>query len=470
MTIETVRDVAELCKQAVEGMEAEPNSRYAASHQNLASKLRYLSAQAGAAWTPEFDRMLNTSHSLRIVYLENAEKELYRSGSGVCMACGREERNCDFALDLAGNISPDEWFKSADNVASEYELFAEEYANAFKTGAKAKRASRRSGCCHELDHGRFVVGETCLRKASLKFQINTLFLEMCYYFEHVDNSNTDEFAKEALKKVEDICTAVADDKRAYPDVAVDFGFWTIVDGCREAAAEGAGQALELVVFELAKRSLRGQGEEEQYWKRQEKPAFTKRKHRHEAHPGSDDKNGSDCRKKRCVVVESESEGEYNADETGGEAEVAKAPVTRARLRSCTPAAGEVSGPSSNADAPRPSSESGGRTDSSHVPGAGVFPDSAGGVAGGEEEELAPPESVAFNQSGRAPPPSITSVVAMQRARGSLPSRRGVILDLMELQVKMQRRGDFEAAALLTNATLTLQELVARVEELAHSHV
>ena len=62
----------------------------------------------------------------------------------------------------------------------------------------------------------------------------------------------------------------------------------------------------------------------------------------------------------------------------------------------------------------------------------------------------------------------TAVLALQRAAGILPSRRTALLQLMELQTRLEREQRFAEAAVCTNAVLTLQELLQRVEELRHT--
>ena len=99
----------------------------------------------------------------------------------------------------------------------------------------------------------------------------------------------------------------------------------------------------------------------------------------------------------------------------------------------------------------------------------VEPSHSGAVdeGGGEhdEEDEAP---AARPVSRREPPVSISGIVGRQRASGSLPSRREAVLQLMDLQTRLQREDRSRDSAVCTNAILTLQELIKRVEELQHT--
>jgi hypothetical protein len=68
-----------------------------------ATRIRYLKARASAQWFAKFERVIDGSHSMRVRKLEAAEaKDSMRLTDGKCMACGRVEHNCVYAIDLAG--------------------------------------------------------------------------------------------------------------------------------------------------------------------------------------------------------------------------------------------------------------------------------------------------------------------------------------------------------------------------------
>tara|TARA_B100001057_G_scaffold324205_1_gene324411 strand:- start:3261 stop:3452 length:192 start_codon:yes stop_codon:yes gene_type:complete len=60
------------------------------------------------------------------------------------------------------------------------------------------------------------------------------------------------------------------------------------------------------------------------------------------------------------------------------------------------------------------------------------------------------------------------MVGRQRAAGILPSRNDALVQLMELQARLARSFNHRDATVCTNAILTLQELMQRVEDLAHT--
>ena len=138
--------------------------------------LAYLQEQASAAWRPEFGHILSRSHSLRVERIDATEKNNLRP-SGKCMACGRPERNCHYAIDLAGNVDMRKFHTGASNIAAAYEDFATQYTEVFDAGWLEIPDTKKSA---NQDNGRFIVGETCLRKAKLRYLVQSLVAELCY--------------------------------------------------------------------------------------------------------------------------------------------------------------------------------------------------------------------------------------------------------------------------------------------------
>jgi hypothetical protein len=99
-------------------------------------------------------------------------------------------------------------------------------------------------------------------------------------------------------------------------------------------------------------------------------------------------------------------------------------------------------------------------------------DDAGGPC--EEGVPGPPERVQPPRPpdplpSRAPPPDPFRLAQARRApEGRLPARRECLLQLGELQMQLIREGRDGEASVCTNAIMTLQELMARVEQLAHT--
>ena len=91
-----------------------------------------------------------------------------------------------------------------------------------------------------------------------------------------------------------------------------------------------------------------------------------------------------------------------------------------------------------------------------------------GTTGCEEEQEAAEQPAAPALGPREPQPSVSGMVGINRAAGVLPSRRGALLALMNLQTKLFVKGENADAVVCTNAIQTIQELLERVEKLSHT--
>ena len=86
------------------------------------------------------------------------------------------------------------------------------------------------------------------------------------------------------------------------------------------------------------------------------------------------------------------------------------------------------------------------------------------------EELGPREEGGVPvRPSRAPAADPFRVAQARRApQGRLPARRECLIQLVELQMQLIREGRDGDASVCTNAIMTLQELMTRVEQLAHT--
>jgi len=451
-------EVLKLCELAARGLvpdmddaDDESIEFMKGSYKALCSKIKYLLPRASALWRPEFEKALDSSHSIRIEKLDDNKKEARRGFLGTCMACGRQEKNCKYSIDLAGDLDSAAWLKDPLNVHDEYAKFCKEYEKVYDENFIQDNVE--SGDLPGVDKGCFVVGETCLRKAKLRYGLQTLLLEACYSserdIEEIMEQNPGELTTDTIytltaKKCEEFVQsqdnlelAIADEKRHAPDIASDGEFWSVIDECRALVSGEDENVLNRLLHERALDTL-------------EKLKTVERGESHENDDddfsvGSDDEDGEEQadkqagrrskRKRHCVV----------ADETEHETEDEDAP----------PAAG-----GSRARC-APSSSSGGNGD-----GEDLRRPSGDGDDDDDEDanNIAPPRRV----SRREPPESISGIVGRQRATGNLPSRRDAVIQLIELQLKLQREDRARDSAICTNAILTLQELIQRVEELRHT--
>ena len=89
------------------------------------------------------------------------------------------------------------------------------------------------------------------------------------------------------------------------------------------------------------------------------------------------------------------------------------------------------------------------------------------VDGGADSELAT-QRVEM-PARRRPPESVSGMVGKMRAAGSLPNRRDVLMQVMQLQLTLEREERAQESLICTNAILTLQELMQQVERLRHTY-
>lgn len=453
--------VLKLCEYAARGLvpdledvEDQSMGLLKGSYDALASKLRYLMPRSSAQWKPEFERALNSSHSMRVETIEVSRKQAIGGVQGKCMACGRNESNCRYAIDLAGSMDPREWLRGPDRVSDQYKSFKQEYDSVYDADFVSNCV--REGKLPAVDKGCFVVGQTCLRKAKLRYSLQTLLLETCYSCDQDLNdlgsrdggelelegdvlyTITDERCEDFVKRQDSLELAVADDKRYAPDVPIDSDFWDIIDECRSEISGGSETAFNEIIRRRANKTLsdlRSGGSKGDEYSDDDYDV-----------DGSDDADASDCsdeevaskrkasRKRACVI------DDENSDEEGGGISHGSGYATR------------------SSKAKRVRSDAPGGTSSSA--GAG----SSREAADANDDGPAMPT----DGSRRSVPLSVSGMVGMQRAAGVLPSRNEAVVQLMELQVRLAKNRNHRDATVCTNAILTLQELVQRVEELSHT--
>ena len=386
------------------------NMKTAYSH--FVSKMRYLMRQSEAAWTPSFGKVLSTSCCMSVARIERDSKERKRGHSGRCMACGREESNCRYAVNLAGNLDPDAWLQGPDSMLKSYNAFVEEYDGVFDKDFHSNAVNE--GSLPSIDKGCYIVGETCLRKAKIRFMLQTLLLEATYDAERevedlvkngtkLDDSviytANEESVKDFIVLVDKLELAIADNKREVPPVRVDESYWQILDDIgRELANYDDGEADNLA-FDRANALLDKGGDDTS---EQHKEQHTDEEDWHsgldcddeeEANESYESNKGKGNKKRKRVVQDSDDEGEDATDH----------PL------------------------PRPSAGAG--------PSSGKEPASAESLAG------------------------------LARAETRLPSRKRALVELMRLQARLAEEGRDAESAVCTNAVFTIQELMKRVDRM-----
>jgi|SaaInlV_125m_DNA_1040241.scaffolds.fasta_scaffold00429_19 hypothetical protein len=401
-----------------------PSDQVSHSWDSYASKIRYLMSRSAADWKPEFQRVLNSSHSMRVTKVSMQRKNVMRGGHGVCMACGRKENNCNVSIDFAGNFDGTDFVSGVQDLTPGYIKFMKDYDQVFSKSFL--KCPERQFSLADEDKGTYIVGETCLRKAKIMFSLQTMMLERSYDAEHeirmakhklgvgytVDEKSIDAF----IKQMDTLELAIADEKRVIPPIPNDHSYWDILDEGRSIASNADADESDRLAYERAKRELR-----------------------------SLEKNGGVQEGDEEDEEDGEDEEDEEEDDSASEVE---SPPKRRRLRRSSTATVV-----SDEDEDEPEEKS------------------TGTKQGGDAETRSSGSETSQNKrpmSSRSVPSSIQGFAGKQRADGNLPSRQASLLALMDLQMRLGRKGDFQDCAICSNAILTLQELIAKVEELRHT--
>lgn len=408
----------------------------------LTSKIRYLLPRAAASWKPEFQAVLNSAHSMRVEKIEVDKKTQLQGFTGVCMACGREERNCRYSIDLAGPFDPKAWLGELDRISPEYAKFIERYEKTFENGVLD--CAMHHGTLPDIDMGTYVVGETCLRKAKLVYLLQTLVMDRCYAAERemeeiaerkkerceeldlgTKYTVTYDAASDLVRRQDAIELAIADEKRPVPDIETDDSFWDVLDEGRNFASNSDPDRFNQLIRDRANNMLNDF-----------KCAHSEKRSREE------DDGYEDCESGR-------NDGSSGDDD-------AERPEERSIRKRRTRVIDDVQSDEDEADE---EAEDEVEEKEDRAYGLGTREGSSAGTS----RELLPKRL-----SSRGPPPSAAGMAGVQRAMGNLPSRRATLISLMELQVRLARQEKHGDAAVCTNAIQTLQELLQRVDELSHS--
>ena len=468
---ERARCVLKLCEYAARNLDydfedaTDPEvARMVAAHGQLVSKLRYLMPRASAAWSPSFDSALGAAHSMRVTRLDDhgGGKEALRGHSGVCMACGRDEICCRYAIDLAGSdFKFAEWAAAPADLTDRYAEHLYGYDEAFHDAF----VNPKPGELPEMDRGRFVVGCTCLRKAQLRFMLQTLLLDATHEADYLcgelfdgqrtvskdelytlDDARCDEFVE--LQDMLDF--AITDEKRPLPQLKVDSGFWSNIDKARHAASEGVANRLTRMLRlrageTLSRQDLGGAPSKQQQEEDSEDDEGLSGASDDEDEEFSEDEppqkrrqRAAKGRARRVRVACSEDEAEEDEGSTR-ERKRTRLQTRRAQEKSPAPASART----------KPAIESDDDDDEAPAP--------------------APAPATATPQGRReVPGPSAIGLAGRQRAGGALGSREAVLMGAMELQLRLARQGDAAGAAQCSATILTLQELMEQNRQLAHS--
>lgn len=148
--------VLRVAEYAARNLELPKNDREVQdSFDAIIGKSSYLRRRASAQWTPEFEKVLDSSHSMRVARIDDGHcKEGQRPRHMRCMACGRPELNCRYRIDLAGSFDAEEWCH-AGKVTKQYNQFIQEYEAMLDPANEVSASGTNLPC---IDKGAFIVG------------------------------------------------------------------------------------------------------------------------------------------------------------------------------------------------------------------------------------------------------------------------------------------------------------------------
>lgn len=483
--------VLDTCERAVRGyspdyddpVDADAQFMKAAV-QSIQSRVRTLKRQAAALWKPEFTRMLDRCHSILVKAVDHTEKEGVRTEKMKCMACGRYEHCCKYALSGVGPFTSD-WF-NCDGVSKLEDNWTDFYNEYTRLCDRDFVDYTRRNRLPEQDMGEYTIGATCLRKAELYYVTNTLLMECCYealqavqskscgtnddqnQWFYANEKNADTF----LDKLANVELAIADEKCPLPSWGEDPVLWGMVEKARSRASGGdMDEELELLRAR-ANQWLTLKGLEDREKSDEAEDDFVVISEEDDSEEGQSAQprhhQRSLYRRRPRAILDSDDEGQTTEAcapaAARGKGKKRKATTTwpqptrrSRRLQNRSPA--DEKGPreegmDASDDEPETAA---GPTEDITSPG-----DTPGEASGEEEYRTTIPGS-------RAPLPSAFHMAQEQRASGGrLPARRRCLFNLGTLQLKLLQEGRDDDSSICTNAMFTIQELLARIDQLSHT--
>ena len=442
------------------------------SIEGVKSRLRVLKRQAAAGWKPEFTRMLDQVHSISLHQIDFAGKEGLRTEKLKCMACGRHEHCCKYALRALGGF--DYHAFNEESVSGLQEAW-KDFDKGYKALGNEYPDGTRCGRLPAVDLGDYTLGSTCLRKAELYYIVNTMIMECCFEANVACNDGYDpkdplpgakwyyaneENAEDFLRKLDEVELAIADDRRPVPEWGTDDVVWSNVEKSRYKAAHDDEETYTEMLRARAERVLErcerpgiaanyeseGSGEEEEEEEEEEEDGEA-------AH-----RRGR--KRRRVIEDDSDEEEPICAAPERAAASAAKAgPVRKSRRQqrlSPEDDAALATGPRNEGRAERGSADEGADE------GADEEADEEADEAEGREKEPA------VGGSRRALPNAFVMASEQRVPGGRLPARRSALFNLGTLQLKLLREGRDADSATCTAAMFTIQELLARVDMLQHT--
>ena len=462
--------------------------------EDLLSKLNTLKKQVASEhrWNANFLKMLETSHSIRVRSVQPNTKEALRNKKMHCVACGQYEHCCSRVLDVLGPIEADKW-SSSESVPGAWRDFLNQYSKLWAVHHTENDVEE--GVLVQQDRGSFAIGSTCLKRALVYFQLNTMLLDRVWnalaLMEQADPEQVkaNELFTVTDDSVEAFCTlqnqlelVCADIKRHVPDLLIDERVWSNVDCWREAASCGDDDQLAELLRKRADYVLShcgaseasspfGRNSEESDGDGEGNSTISNQDQYQgcsdDAAPAKKDTRHLPKRRRSRVVYEDEDEDEdeeweqeqddteeeEEEEEDGGENNPPASSQSRVTRSMTTKRRAACESTARTQPTPRKAKNS--REDRAK---RWRYDSSAQGAAFVRRPQARRPNDV----------DAVTIAAQQRNPNARLPSDRIALYRLMEMQIKLMREKRDDDAAVCTESIMVMQRLLARIEQLQHT--
>ena len=472
----------------------------AACMEKFGKDMKYLTTRAAAQTTKSFYNALRSADSMRVVSIDPESKIGKQLKTFHCDACGTQEHNCRYAIDLAGfGHKPDVWFGQPKNIKKEWDSFIEEYGDRFRENEVTffDHTEYQPGGMLDSDQGRYYIGNTCLRKSKLVFLCSTMLQEIMYKFFHKKHESStadlkkpellwvnDDLVQEFIEMKQELELCIANESRkSVPDIEVDDEFWAMIYDGREKAG-GGDKEMHEVVRDRTRRTLAmmenqnhedGSVSAEEEEEDGDEPGSVMPSDDDDFVDDDDEDPDDDDEVDEVDEVVSAPRGASNKrpskrpvvlDEDDDEDEACGAPAVAPKpKRHKNPEPTQPSRRSSRlAGSPAPEPPAQKSVQQSNAAGKRPVAPTAT-EAGSSVADAAEARRQAHFGSMPQPQPRASRIAAGLRipaadgTPGPLGSRRSALLDLMDIQRELTREQKDELAAKLTRAIMVMQELL-----------
>lgn len=216
-----------------------------------AGETAFLGDSAKAQTKNPFYEALDKAYAMRIVKIKARTKGGKRQSFCHCDTCGRDEEHCEYAIDLAGSVTPFlRGMVRYQDFRQRWLEFVNDYDCLFDKDQVPEGLL-------DQDLGRFYCGKTCLRKSMLCFLASNMLRDKMYdmhahrkqYPNMMHDYASDNEVEEFLREHEVMRNAVGSSNKntTMPEIKTSRAFWELIDEGRMIAAGAEGTAIDAVV-------------------------------------------------------------------------------------------------------------------------------------------------------------------------------------------------------------------------------